>query len=159
MCEDIRDMKAAKPRQKRAQKPGIPEACRHGSHGLYALHGALTTLTQGDDWLASLGPTGDALRAWRQELVDALGGDEAVSPQQLSIIDLACRTHLMLESVDHYILQMGSLVNKRKRQLFPVVRERQQLADSLARYMAQLGLERRQKPVQSLSEYLENKQR
>ena len=39
-------------------------------------------------------------------------------------------------------------------QLFPVVYERQQLADSLARYMAPLGLGRRAKPVESLSDYL-----
>jgi hypothetical protein len=38
-------------------------------------------------------------------------------------------------------------VNKRRRCLHPVVRERQALADSLARYMGQLGLERRAKQL------------
>jgi hypothetical protein len=45
-------------------------------------------------------------------------------------------------------------VNSRKRTLLPVVRERQALADSLARYLAQLGLERRTKPVPSSDDYL-----
>ncbi len=149
--------KVAKRARKRARKSGIPEHCQHGSHGLYALKGTLKTLGQRDDWLKPLGELGNALRAWRQELVEALGGEEAVTPQQRSIIDLASRTHLMLESVDQYVLSMGSLVNKRRRALFPVVRERQQLADSLARYMAQLGLERRSIPTPSLSEYFEQK--
>jgi len=48
-------------------------------------------------------------------------------------------------------------VNNSRRQLFPVVLQRQQLADSLARYMAQLGLKRRAKKVPSLSEYLSTK--
>ena len=35
-----------------------------------------------------------------------------------------------------------SLINKRKKSLLPVVKERQALADGLARYLAQLGLGR-----------------
>jgi hypothetical protein len=49
------------------------------------------------------------------------------------------------------------LVNARKRTLLPVVRERQALADALARYLAQLGLERRAKPVADLATYLATK--
>ena len=45
-------------------------------------------------------------------------------------------------------------MNLRKRALLPVVRERQQLADALARYMAQLGLQRRAKPTMDLATYL-----
>ena len=41
-----------------------------------------------------------------------------------------------------------------ERALLPVVRERTQLADALARYLATLGLERRAKPTRSLQEYL-----
>jgi anthranilate phosphoribosyltransferase len=42
---------------------------------------------------------------------------------------------------------MPSLVNRQRRCLHAVVKERQSLADALARYMAQLGLERRAKEV------------
>jgi len=38
----------------------------------------------------------------------------------------------------------------------PVVRERQALADGLARYLAQLGLERRSKEV-SLNDYIQQR--
>jgi hypothetical protein len=49
----------------------------------------------------------------------------------------------MLDSIDAWILTQPSLVNKRNRSLLPVVRERTQLADALARYLGMLGLSRR----------------
>jgi hypothetical protein len=95
-----------------------------------------------------------ALDELRTALVNDLGGPEAISKQQDIVIGLALRTHLLLESLDAFIFTMSSPVNKRKRSLYPVVRERQHLADSLAKYMAQLGLEKRAKPVPTLAEYL-----
>jgi hypothetical protein len=94
------------------------------------------------------------LDEFRDELLRDLGGREAVSQQERVIVDLAVRTHLLVTSIDNYLLSLGSLVNRRKRALWPVVRERVALADSLARYMGQLGLQRREKPVPTLDEYL-----
>ena len=48
-----------------------------------------------------------------------------------------------------------TLVNARRKSLFPVVLQRQQLADGLAKYLNQLGLERRHK-VKTLHEILTN---
>jgi hypothetical protein len=110
--------------------------------GSYALQNAIRRVGEGQDWTEALGPVGEALRAWRDDLVEALGGRETTSPQKCALVEVATRTHLMLESVDSYILAMPSLVNKSKRQLFAVVRERTQLADALARYLAMLGLDR-----------------
>jgi hypothetical protein len=107
------------------------------------------------DWTEALGPVGAALRSWRSDLIEALGGEDVVSPQQRSLVELATRTHLMLESVDRFILGMPSLVNKSRRSIFAVVKERQQLADALARYLGQLGLERRARLTLSLRERLE----
>jgi len=100
---------------------------------------------------------GQALAQWRTDLINDLGGTESVSTGQLTVIDLACKTRLLLDSVDAWLLRQPSLINQRRRCLYPVVRERQALADSLARYMDQLGLERRAKPVPSLSDYLASK--
>ena len=97
---------------------------------------------------------GKHLAAWRADLVVDLGGEGALSTQQRALIDVVVRQKLLLESVDAWLLTQPSLVNSRKRALLPVVRERQGLADSLARYLVQLGLERRAKPVQSLDDYL-----
>ena len=126
-------------------------------HGLYALKSAIKGANGRGDWLESLGNVGVTLKAWKADLVADLGGEDAVTTQERAVVDMAVRTHLMLESVDRWLLEQPSLVNKSRRQLFPVVLQRQQLADALARYMAQLGLKRKAKPVPALSEYLEAK--
>jgi len=86
---------------------------------------------------------GRALHEWRTALVDDLGGPDAVSTQQRSLVDLATTTKLMVDSIDAYVLTMGSLVNKRRRCLHPVVRERQALVGQLQSILRDLGLERR----------------
>ena len=98
-----------------------------------------------------------ALSAWRNELIGDLGGADALSAQQLAVVELATRTKLLLDSVDVWLLKQPTLINKRRKALLPVVRERTQLADALARYLSQLGLERRSKPVLDLSAYLAQK--
>jgi hypothetical protein len=110
-----------------APKPARKRPYLH--HGLTALTRALKRVEEGHDWTQGLGQVGVALRAWRGDLIDALGGEDAVSPQQRALVELATRTHLMVESVDRFILGMPCLVNKSKRSIFGVVTQRQQLAD------------------------------
>jgi hypothetical protein len=69
---------------------------------------------------------GRQLATWRENLVRDLGGN--VSTQQSAVIDLAVRTRLLLDSIDAWLLEQPSLVNRRKRALLPAVRERQLLA-------------------------------
>ena len=83
-----------------------------------------------------------------------MGGEANINAMERSIIDLATKTFLMLQSVDKFLLEQPSLVNKSKRQLFPVVLQRQQVADALARYMGQLGIKKRARPTQSLGDLL-----
>jgi hypothetical protein len=97
---------------------------------------------------------GKALTQWRGDLILDLGGTEAVTTQQLAIVDLAVKTKLILDSIDAWCFAQPTLINRRRRSLLPVVKERQQLADSLAKYMAMLGLERRVKPIPSLGDYV-----
>ena len=135
-----------------AQKPRKKAKRAYKKHGHSLLKRAINTLgSRGIDKRTKLAR---ALAQWRNSLVEDLGGPEALSTQQEAILDLAVRTKLMLDSIDVWLLQQPSLVNLRKRTLLPVVLQRQQLADSLARYMTTLGLERKQKPVPALSEYL-----
>jgi hypothetical protein len=138
------------PRNRRGPRPYL-------QHGLTALESALARVEDGQDWTVGLGSVGVALRAWRADLIDALGGDDTVSPQRRALVELATRTHLMVESVDRYILGMPSLVNKSKRAIFAVVKERQALADALARYLAALGLDRAPKPAPSLDDFMSGK--
>jgi hypothetical protein len=95
-----------------------------------------------------------AILRWRRELIRDLGGEENLSAMQLSIVELAARAAVLLEMADSWILQYGSVVNKRNRCLLPIVRERMQLSDGLARYLQALGLERRKPPAIDLDTYL-----
>jgi hypothetical protein len=99
-----------------------------------------------------------AVNAWTAALVNDLGGASNISTQKATLIDAAARTQLFLSHIDCYLLEQGSLVNRRKRSLWPVVRERQALVDSLARLLGQLGLERVARPVPTLKEYLDSKE-
>lgn len=58
------------------------------------------------------------------------------------MIDLCVKSKLLLDSIDAWLLTQPTLINKRKKTLLPVVRERQTLADGLARYLTTLGLDR-----------------
>src|SRR5436309_12086327 len=94
--------------------------------GIYALRNAVLTLGS-----RALPPKstalGRALHEWREALLADLGGVEAVSTQQAALVDLAVRTKLLVDSVDAYVLAMPSPVNRQRRCLHPVVRERQAL--------------------------------
>jgi hypothetical protein len=94
------------------------------------------------------------LTQWRSDLIRELGGPGTVTVQQVAIIDLAVRTKLLLDSIDSWLLQQPRLINARKRALIPVVLQRQQLADALAKYLSLLGLKRRPTPVVELDTYL-----
>ncbi len=123
-------------------------------HGLVALENALRVVGDREGWLESLGEVGEALQVWRTDLVADLGGEQTISAQERAIVELVVKTYLLLESVDGWLLGQPSLVNKSRRQLFPVVLQRQQLADSLARHLQALGLKRRAKSVPPLQEYV-----
>ncbi len=125
---------------------------QYSKHGLTAMKSALSK--PGARAIDRRTKIGKALLQWRNELNEDPGGVDAVTTQQLAIVELTVMSKLMLDSIDAWLLKQPSLVNARKKSLLPVVRERQQLADSLARYMGQLGLERRDRPTPSLQEYL-----
>jgi hypothetical protein len=113
------------------------------THGLISLKKAVNTL--GNRALDQRTKTGKALAQWRADLIRDLGGD--VSTQQDAIISLAVKTKLLLDSIDVWLLEQPTLIIKRKKAIIPAVIQRQQLADALSRYMGQLGLERKAKPV------------
>jgi len=121
-------------------------------HGLTTMKKALHQL--GGRALDQRTSLAKALGRWRSEILNDLGGTENTSAQQRAVLDLSVKTKLMLDSIDAWLLTQRSLINARKRALYPVVRERQQIADALARYLGQLGLERRLKGVMDLKSYL-----
>ena len=139
--------------ERRGDAPPIPRQSRQGrppTHGLYALKRSVAQLgTRLVDRRTTLGKQ---LAAWHDDLVRDLGGSPSTG--QLAVVDLAVRTKLMLDSIDAWLLSQPTLVVRRRKPLLPAVRERQQLADALARYLTMLGLERREAPPLDLGTYL-----
>jgi hypothetical protein len=88
------------------------------------------------------------LPVWRRDLVADLGGEADLTAAQLALVELAVRTRLYIDHVDAWLMAgRKRLISGRRRALYPVVLQRQQLADRLARYLGMLGLERRSRPV------------
>lgn len=83
-----------------------------------------------------------AVKAWRAEMVEALGGEQQVSPQRLTLLELAARSRLFLDHIDSYLLELPTLIIRRRKSVIPIVEQRQRLADSLARQLQTLGLDR-----------------
>ena len=121
-------------------------------HGLGTLKRAVTEL--GGRAIDGRSALGRALASWRTDLIQDLGGPDAVSTQQAAMVDLAVRTKLLVDSVDAFVLGMNSPINKRRRSLYPVVRERQALVSQLQSLLRDLGLERRVKAVPDLAAYV-----
>ena len=129
----------------------------HQNHGHHLLKKTIDNLSQQDKWLDSLGDVGEAVKVWQDSIIHDLGGGQNISAMQRSIVELAAKTHLLLAGIDQWLLKQPSLINKRKRQLFPIVQQRQALADSLSRYMSTLGLEKKVKQAPNIQDYLEGK--
>jgi hypothetical protein len=108
---------------------------------------AVTRRTLEQIRLADLDGTevGRALEAWKREIIDALGGPANVSPQQETIIELAARQRLLLESIDAWLFQQKQLVHWRRRSVMPAVMQRSTLSRDLVYNLNVLGLERRSK--------------
>jgi hypothetical protein len=75
----------------------------------------------------------------RDEYVQYCGGEAQLSPTLRECIHGAVKARLLLDWVDAYLMRLGeSMVHRRRKTLYPVVLQRQQLADSLLRYVQQM---------------------
>ena len=74
-----------------------------------------------------------------------LDGEEAITPQQVALLDLTVKQKLLVDSLDAWLLSQKALVDEEKKAILPVLRERQALADGLAKYLGMLELERRER--------------
>ncbi len=120
-------------------------------HGLNAIRNRIAI--RGLAIVDRRGAPAKALFAWQDDLVRDLGGAD-ISTQKKTLVEMATRTRLYIDHVDAFLLTQPSLINKRKRAIIPILRERQQLVDSLARLLSQLGLEREAKRIPTLEEHL-----
>jgi hypothetical protein len=86
------------------------------------------------------------------EIMDALGGEAYLSPQKRRLVDLLTRANLLLDAADAWLFEQQSVISPDGHSLLPVIRERQAIADHVARLLDKLGLERVAKPI-NLTEY------
>ena len=86
-----------------------------------------------------------AVKKWRRELVNDLGGEGNISTQQSALIVLLIKSKLLLDSIDAWLLTWPTLINKRKKSLFASRPPAPDLSRWVARSLAQLGLEHRHK--------------
>ena len=121
---------------------------RPTTHGLTAMRKALTTLTTRR--LDGRSAVAVAVKRWKEDVRGDLGG--GLSRAQETLLELAAQSWVIVSSLDDWLARQPSLVT-RKRQLLPVVVQRQQLVDSLSRLLDKLGLRRKQKAV-DLDAYL-----
>jgi len=142
-------------RKGKVGRSGPPGNGNARSHGAFALKRAVRTL--GSRTIDRRTRVGRALASWCEDLAGDLGGLDALSTAQRALIEQAATTRLILDSIDGWLAKQPSLIDRRKRSLLPVVRERQSLADALVRYLTALGLERRAKDVNDLASYLKSK--
>jgi hypothetical protein len=92
-------------------------------------------------------PVGALLAERRQCLISDLGGIESCSTTQLALIDLVISHWAMLDSVTAYLLGLPSLVDRRHRRVWQVVKDRAMLAGQLQGMLRDIGLERRAKSI------------
>jgi len=122
------------------------------THGTNTLRRAVQTL--GNRSISRRTKVGRALAAWRSDLLADLGGIDSVSTQELALVEEAVKTKLILDSVDAWLLQQPTLINKRIRGVLPAVRDRQALVSTLRGLLSDLGLKRRSREMPTLGEYL-----
>lgn len=143
-------------------RPNKSSREKHGIGGLRQLVKAAMTretpITQ--DELDGRTRVAKAMRELRVSLIEEQGGFGAVTPQMELLVDLVITDQLIIGSVDAYmagLVTSGTIVDTDKNgriALAPIVRERAYLADSMARRLALLGLERMAPPEQDLTSYL-----
>lgn len=99
------------------------------------------------------------LLAFKAQLVADLGGEQNISAARMALVDLAATTRALIANANAWLLEQPSIVNRRKKSLPAIVMQRQTLCDALARYLGQLGLDRKERDAGTLpAEWVERVQ-
>jgi len=132
------------------------ERAKHAAHQRKYVHGLSKAKAQvtkyGIRAIDGRSKRAYALKAWRTELIADLGGEDNVTVQQRTIVELASTTKMIISSIDAWIVSQQTLI-RRDQSLIPAVLQRQQLANGLRDDLKAIGLHRRVKTA-SLTEIL-----
>lgn len=86
-------------------------------------------------------PGGVRLLHWQRELIGACGGPDKISPAQIHLVATAVRTRCYLDDVDNFLLSLPTIVNRKRKRVIQLVRDRQELSFHLVDTLRQLGLQ------------------
>jgi len=100
-------------------------------------------------------PVGAILAERRENLLSDLGGRESCSTALLAMVDLIIAAWWQLDSVTAYLMTLPSLVDRRHRKVWQVVRDRAHLASQLQSLLREIGLQRRAKDLDLAGELAE----
>ena len=134
-----------------ARRPGGRQlgAGRKPTHGAATMRRTLRALTT--KRLDGRSALAVAVRRWKDDVRRDLGCD--LTRAQETILEAAAQSWVIVSSLDDWIARQPSLVTK-KRTVLPVVVQRMQIAEGLARNLERLGLERKAGEAPDLQAYL-----
>jgi hypothetical protein len=110
-----------------------------------------------DDTTTDLSPVEAAAKEFRDSLIADQGGRQNLTTAKQALITSATGSWVILQTVDAFIFELAmtrGLVSKRARRTWPIVETRARLADSFARQLGLIGMEKRAAP-QTLAEIIE----
>ena len=129
---------AVEPVSRRGPGGRQPGAGRKPTHGAVIMRRTLRALTT--KRLDGRSALAVAVRNWKADVRRDLGGD--LTRAQETILESAAQAWVIVSSLDDYIARQPSLVTK-KRAVLPVVVQRMQIAEGLARNLARSAPARR----------------
>src|SRR5215831_18921406 len=131
---------------------GAPSGNKNAeTHGYYRRKIKLAAVSFEDLNFSSSG--GEQRRKRFIELLNHCGGEHLVSAVRRRLIEASPSTKL--DCLDLYLVELGPrIVNRRKRTLIPIVRERDALVSTLTKLYEQIGLDPRKPPVTTLAQYI-----
>jgi hypothetical protein len=84
-----------------------------------------------------------ALVRYRATLLRDLGGEGAITAQQLTIVEMVVRTRLFLDQIDDALLALPTVIkNKKRHTTSPLLHRRTVLVQQLTGLLEKLGLDR-----------------
>lgn len=129
------------------------KAQNRSRHGLYAA--MVKVKLAGFNAIDRRTAGGRSLLAWKRQVIADCGGQANIPATKMALIDSAAATRALIAHIDVWLLGQRSVVNAKRKSVIPVLLQRQSLCDSLARTLAQIGLERTEKSVREGSYSIE----
>ena len=132
---------------------------RYDQSGVNTIKRALPDLLRriDDPAITDLTPVESAAREWKENVVRDLGGSTTITATKLALVISATGSWIMLSTIDRYILDLAAtqgLVSRKHRKAWPVVETRARLAESFARQLQMIGLEKQSAPPMDLNRYI-----